>query len=140
MKAWSMHQFELFVALLCMVSGLPLAFGIAPSPNSVVATMPTWTHFAWGLSLSLGGLCTVTGILWRYLNPKQFLSGLKVEEAGLWMLGSACTVLALTIGFYAGGAGILVAGLCGALAGACLSRIRTTHKEAKIVKEHGGED
>lgn len=137
MRAWGVHQFELWVALLCMISGLPLALGVAPSPNSALAVMPTWTFFLWGLSLSLGGGCTVTGILWRYLNKQQFIAGLLVEKAGLFMLGAACAVLALAIGFYAGGPGLLTSGICGALAAACASRIRTINKEAKIVKEHG---
>lgn len=140
MRAWSIHQFELFVALLCMVTGAPLAFGIAPSPNSIAATLPTWTLFVWGIMLSLGGLCTVAGILWRHINKQQFLAGLKVEEAGLWMLGSCSAVLALAIGYYVGMAAILTSGIFAALALACVSRIRTTHKEAKIVKEHGGEE
>lgn len=102
--------------------------------------MPTWTFFAWGLSLSLGGACTVTGILWRYINKHQFLAGCFVEKAGLFMLGAACAVLAIAIGFYARGAGTLTAGICGALAMACMTRIRTINKEAKIVREYGEED
>jgi hypothetical protein len=140
MRAWSLFQFELFVALLCTVTGLPLAFGIAPSPNSIAATLPTWTLFLWGVMLSVGGLCTVAGILWRHYNEQQFLAGLKVEEAGLWMLGSCSAVLAIAISAYAGSVGLLTAGIFGALAAACVSRIRTTHKEAKIVREHGQED
>lgn len=139
MRAWGAYQFELFVAILCMVSGIPLAIGVAPSPNSVIAVMPTWTFFAWGLSLSLGGGCTVTGILWRYFDKRQFLAGCLVEKAGLFMLGTSCSVLGLAIAFYAGATGTLTAGLCFALMLACFSRIRTINKEASIVKEYGEE-
>jgi hypothetical protein len=136
MRAWNTAQFELFVALLCMVSGVPLSLGIAPNPNSIVATLPTWAVVAWGVSLSFGGGCTVTGILWRHINELQFIAGLYVEKAGLYMLGSACLVLALAIGIHVGGSGLVTSGICGALAAACVSRVRTINKEAKIVKEH----
>lgn len=138
-RAWGLFQFELFVALLCMISGLPLAFGVAPSPNSAIAVMPTWTFFAWGVFLSLGGFCTVTGILWRYIDKRQFMVGLLIEKAGLFMLMAECLVLAIAVVYYAHGPGSLQAGILVALVLACWSRIRTINKEASIVKEHGEE-
>jgi hypothetical protein len=136
-RAWSSNEFELFVAVLCTVVGLPLAVGVAPSPNSIAAALPNWTLFFWGLSLSLGGLCTVIGILIRYTKPQQFVTGLLTEKAGMYMLGSASSVLCLAIGVFAGAVGMLSAGIFGALALACVTRIRTINKEASIVKEHG---
>lgn len=137
LRAWNAFQFELFVAMLCMYTGLPLALGVVPAPHSIAYTLPPWTLSIWGLMLSLGGLCTVTGILWRYINKVQFVAGLYVEKAGLWMLGSCSIVLGIAIGYYAGDVGLLTAGVFGALAAACFSRIRTINKEADIVKEYG---
>jgi len=137
LRAWSQYQFELFVAALCMFVGLPLALGVAPAPTSIAATLPDWTLFFWGASLSLGGACTVTGILWRAYNRLQFVAGLLVEKAGMHLLGASSVVLALAIGVYAGDIGILTSGIFGALFCACVSRIRTINKEVAVVREHG---
>lgn len=137
MKAWSAHSHEMYTAVLCVLVGIPLVVGITPSPNSVQNILPTWALVVWGITLTLGGLCTVTGILWRYFQPLQFVRGLLIEKAGQYMLGASCSVLCLAISLYTGPGGLLIAGTYGAFALACISRTRTINKEVKVVKEHG---
>ena len=136
-KAWDAHNYELWTAALCLVMGVPLVARVAPSPNSIATYLPSWALLAWGVILTLGGLCTVIGILWRYFRPNQFLAGLMVEKAGQFMLGAACSSLCVAIAAYAGSRGFLVSGVFGGLGLAAVSRIRTINKEHKIVQDHG---
>lgn len=136
--AWTGFQFELFVAIMCTLIGLPLAAGIAPQPNSVVAVFPSFAVIVWGLSLTLGGASVVYGILWRHFRPVRFISGLLMERAGLYMLASSISCFIIAAIVFAGLPSIFMALLVGAFVAACVSRIRSINKEISIIREHGG--
>lgn len=136
-SAWNGFQFELFFALICLASGLPLAFGVVPSPTSVTAVLPKLMVIAWGCSLSLGGGCISYGILWRFYRPAQFIAGLYVERAGLYMLSSAVVVFILAVTLFAGAPSFFAAALYGAFVAACISRSRSISLEINIIRSHG---
>lgn len=139
-RAWAGYQFEILWAVVCLLVGLPLASGLAPSPSSVNALLPTVLRVVWGISLTLGGGLTLSGILWRHLNVNRFVSGLYVERSGLLMLGTSAAAFVLVVWFYAGAPSLFVAAIYGAFIAACVSRTRSIGMEISIIREHGETD
>lgn len=140
LRAWTGFQFELLWAVVCLLVGLPLASGLAPSPTSVNALLPSVLRVIWGMSLTLGGGLTLSGILWRHIDASRFISGLYVERAGLVMLGTSAAVFVIVIWFYAGAPTLFVAAIYGAFIAACISRTKSIGMEISIIREHGGTD
>lgn len=136
-SAWQGFQFELLIAFIFAVSGLPLALGVAPNPTSIIAVLPDIARVVWGILLSTGGFLVLWGIIWRHYNPIKFVSGLYLERAGLYMLGSSTAVFVLAIVVFAGTAGFFAGMTYGAFAAACASRTRSIGKEIGIIREHG---
>jgi hypothetical protein len=136
-NAWQGFQFEILIAFICALSGIPLAFSIAPRPTSIVVVLPELARIVWGISLSLGGSLVLVGIIWRYNNPIKFISGLYLERAGLYMLGSSTAVFVLAIIVFAGANGFFSGMTYGAFASACLSRTMLITREISIIREHG---
>lgn len=139
-RAWTGYQFEILWAIVCLLVGLPLASGLAPSPTSVNALLPVVHRIVWGISLTLGGGLTLFGILWRHLDSSRFIPGLYVERAGLFMLGTSAAVFVVVLWFYAGAPSLYVAAVYGAFIAACISRTRSIGTEINIIREHGGTD
>ncbi len=137
--AWSGFQFELLIAIMCMLTGLPLGFGVAPSPSSIAAVLPTFGQIAWGISLSLGGASVVYGIVWRYFKPTQFIAGLYIERGGLYMLASSVSCFVIAAVVFAGAPSAFVAAFVGAFVAACISRTRSIKREIAIIRQHGGD-
>lgn len=80
----------------------------------------------------------VYGIMWRYFKPKQFIAGLYVERAGLYMLVSSISCFIIAAVVFSGAPSVFVALLIGAFVAACISRSRSIGKEISIIREHGG--
>lgn len=138
--AWSGFQFEMLIALVCVLTGFPLAIGLLPTPNAIDALLPEIVRSAWGISLTLGGAFTLGGILWRYYNRTQFLAGLYLERAGLGMLGAAVIVYVTSIALVIGVPSIFSSSIYGAFVAACYSRSRSIGREIRIIKEYGSLD
>lgn len=116
--------FELLIAWLCLASGASLALG-APPPNSVQRVLPSWLIHTWGLTLCVGGLLIVTGVMIRHRSRtklERLVLGLRIERAGLVPLAAASAVFGLVICVVGGWRGAFAAGTYLAFAAACLCR------------------
>jgi hypothetical protein len=100
------HPFEIFLAFLCMVAGIPLLLaGPESTPNSIDDLLPVWLVYAWAVALIAGGVCVLLG---------KFLHWLHVERAGMALLaaGSFVYFLAITVsevGVFGDGSGLFAA-------------------------------
>lgn len=116
-------QFELFIAFLCMISGLPLIFQAAAAPSSLEALLPVAVVRLWGATLCIGGTVICVGIFLRHINRRRlYFEGLMIEAAGLLPLGAATLVLSI-VAFYVQGMKVLFGALIYlSFTGACASR------------------
>lgn len=116
--------FEILIAWLCLVSGVPMLLDRA-QPNSVISLLPEWLVRLWGINLALGGLLILLGYgAWRH-RSRTFAHGelgLGIEQAGLCLLGSGTLVFGIIIVMVAGWAGMLPAGTYLVFTAACLFR------------------
>lgn len=100
------QPFEIFIAALCVASGLPLIIGVAPNPASIEALLPPAIVAVWGLNLVAGGALICTGLLVRRFRI--------AERVGLSILAPTSIVYAVAIirAQYTGGlvAGAIVVG------------------------------
>lgn len=133
--------FEILIAWLCLVSGVPMMIGHA-QPNSVIALLPEWLVRVWGINLALGGLLILLGYgAWRHRARTVVHGelGLSVEQAGLCLLGSGTLVFGVIIILVAGWAGTLPAGTYLVFTAACLFRyveINDIKRGLNVIKVH----
>lgn len=115
--------FELLIAYLCVVAGLPLALG-APPPNSIQRILPSWLVHCWGATLFIGGVLIVLGLALRRGAPgiSRLLVGLRIEQAGLLPMAAGAAVFSLVITVAAGWPGVFAGGTYLMFAAACLLR------------------
>lgn len=120
------HPFQTFLLALCVVSGIPLAFGMSTA-SSIEALLPEWMAVAWGVSLVTGAALGLTGSYWPRSN---YATALTLERVGLVIAGPAAIVYACVIFIY-GWPGGVVAGLITLAFGAsCLQR---AHDIGKVI-------
>lgn len=93
---------EVFIAFLCLLSGLPILLNPGVfAPSSVLALLPLPLVFVWGLALVLGGGLTLLGIL---------LSNIYLRRAGLVLLAAAAFVMGICVWIVTGVARFFVSG------------------------------
>ncbi len=94
-KAILESPWEMFVALLCVLAGIPLLInGPDKSASSIDKVLPPILVYVWGGTLLIGGIL----ILWG--RSQRRTSNFRLERGGLALLASAGLIY---------GAGILVA-------------------------------
>lgn len=106
------YPFELFLSVLCLLSGLPMLLGLA-TPRSIEALLPWPVVRMWALALIVGSVSTSYGLL-RASRVPAF--------TGLRLLGDASLIYAVAILIVAGWRGLLASMLTLAFATACLAR------------------
>lgn len=105
-----LRPFRAFVAVLFVSVSLSYMFGV-PQPRSVDALLPVPVRVLWGVCLMLGGSGLLIGLS----------SGTRsIEKMGLVQLAGGSVVYSMVVLHYSGKAALLPAGLCIAVAGACL--------------------
>lgn len=112
------HPWELLIAGLCLLSGLPLALG-APSPNSINQALPELLVRVWGATLASSGAAVTSGLVLPYIRPHLATVGLRVERGGLALLAAAASVFSIAIIVAAGWRGALPAATYLMFAAAC---------------------
>jgi hypothetical protein len=129
-------QFKLFVAGLCTLSGLPLAVGTVPAPQSLESVLSPLGRQLWGFSLAIGGGLVVWGILMRNVwTRRRYIEGLMIEAAGLIPLGLAALVVC-TLAIYVLGSQALFGGTVYAMfTVACASRYWAIHTVVKTLRQ-----
>jgi hypothetical protein len=102
LQALQVASIEVFVALLCLVSGLPILISpTAFAPTAVLALMPLWLVLCWGVCLTLGGLADLIGIA---------TENLYIRRAGLILLSAGSLVMAMGVLSLTGSTRLFVAG------------------------------
>jgi hypothetical protein len=120
------ETFEVFTAFLCIISGLPLVFGQVEA-NSINATLPIIAAQVWGLTLLVGAVLTLIGLLIANAvsGPGAFrrmISGHKIERLGLLALAWAGGLYGTTILFTNGLGGFVATMIIYIFALTCLVR------------------
>lgn len=108
-----LQPFEIFLALLCMLSGLPLLLN-GPGPGTIESHLPPILVNIWAVELVLGGFLTLLGLAFHTL----------IEKVGLQFLCAATLVYAIIIARAAWPDSIVTTGILLGFSLACMARIR----------------
>lgn len=127
------HPWEMLIAGLCLLSGIPLALG-APSPSSMNRFLSPFVVQWWGGTLGLGGSAIVVGLVLAYVRPRVATVAWRIERAGLALLGSASLVYGVAIATVAGWPGVLPAATYSMFAAACMIRAVVLQATARGIK------
>lgn len=112
----SRHPFQIYMLMLCLVSGFPLILGKVQA-ESIEAQLPGWGATAWGLALVGGALVALIGIF----MPNR-VNGLLIEGIGLVSVGAAAVIYAIAIIATVGFGGIVAAGITLGFGLSCIVR------------------
>jgi len=114
------HPFQIYLLMLCAVSGIPLVFGVETA-GSVNALLPDWAGFTWGLSLSLGSALGIVGAYW----PRSHIAtALTLEEISMLIVGPSAMLYAVLIALYIGWSGTVTVLIVAGFGLAALTRAR----------------
>ena len=122
----SRHPLIVFLLILCVISGLTVAFG-APAPGSIEETLPRWGALAWGAALGLGALSTLIGLALQPFD-RHLVSGVLFEQVGVASLGSAAILYSAAVAAVAGWTGAFPAFITFGFGVACLYRYYTLQR------------
>lgn len=87
-----LSSIEAFVAILGVVSGLPVLFNPeALAPTSILRLLPPFAVLAWGAGLALGGALSLAGIL-----SVQY----RIERIGTMLLALTSGIFALALSLF----------------------------------------
>jgi hypothetical protein len=120
------ETFEVFTAILCISSGLPLAFGRIEA-ESIEASVPHHFAHAWGIVLLIGAILTLTGLIVANAvsGPRalqRMITGHRIERLGLLALAWAGGVYAVSVLLAVGKGGIIASTIILIFALTCLTR------------------
>lgn len=110
------HPFQTYLLTLCLISAVPLLFGI--TPTSIQAELPRWLVIPWGTMLLTGAGSALVGSHWR----GNYANALTIERSGLAIVGMPALVFATAIIMYAGWHGLVSAALTAGFGLSCLRR------------------
>lgn len=128
--------FEVLIILLCILTGLPMALGVLPQPNSLIATLPSWTIKCWGGLLSVGGITALIGLIMSHLIARRrFVEGMYLEAGGLLVIGSGALVFGLCIVVAVGWPAVFSISVYCIMAAACFFRYRTIRRTISKMRE-----
>jgi hypothetical protein len=129
-------QFKLFIAFLCMTSGIPLIINAVSAPQVLLVALSTNGVRFWGATLGLGGFLVVFGIFMRHIKARRrYVEGLLIESAGLLSLGPAALVVACLALYVVGTKALFTACLYVAFTLACAARFWAVQVTVKRMRE-----
>lgn len=117
------NAFELWIALAAALTGITFLVEPAALSNSVVAENTGWLGYAWGGLYAAGGIFTVAGLA---------LPSIRIELAGLSLLGSMALIDGMALLLVRGPAGIRIAMLYLALPVAAAMRAQLVARLARV--------
>jgi hypothetical protein len=109
-----LNPFEVFIAALCVVSGLPLIVHTGSQPGSLQELLPHSFVVLWGVELTLGGTISLIGLL---------SSQHRVERWGIGILAPAAFAYGIAILVVTGPSGGVAAAVVLGFAFACVVRL-----------------
>lgn len=83
---------EIFLMALCVVTALPIFFGVAPPPGSINSLLPNLVVTIWSAVLVVGA-----GTVLVSFTFKDRVTGMIVEQFGSMCLGVAATIYGVGI-------------------------------------------
>ena len=96
---------EIFLMVFCLVTSIPILFGIAPAPGSIYEVLDPRVVFGWSLVLTIGAATVLISFL-----LKDRITGIIVEQFGSVCIGVAATIYAIAIYWMAYDKGGLIPG------------------------------
>jgi hypothetical protein len=120
------ETFEVFTAILCISSGLPLALGRITA-TSIEASVPPMFARVWGIVLLVGAILTLIGLIWANAvsGPRalqRMITGHRIERLGLLSLAWAGGVYAVSVLLAVGRGGLIASTIILIFALTCLTR------------------
>lgn len=89
MTALILTSIEAFLAVLCLLVGIPILFNPeALAPGSVLTLLPGWSIYPWGVCITLGGAVGLLGIMF---------SEYRLERIGVLLLGASMGVYSFAL-------------------------------------------
>jgi uncharacterized membrane protein YidH (DUF202 family) len=104
------HPFELLIAFLCVVTGIPLMLGVHLS-NSTAEVLPFTLQILWGVLLFIGGALAMLGLVRFHTSPeaRRQILALRIEQSGWIMVATALFVFGfILVTLNASGAGFVL--------------------------------
>lgn len=120
------HPFQTYMLALCVVSGVPLLFGVSTA-GSAEAILPHWVALAWGGGLSGGAAVALAGSYWPRRN---YATALTIERIGLTVVGTSALFYTCLISAFLGWAGAVASMI---VAGFGLASLTRAHDVGKIM-------
>lgn len=120
-----LHPFELYIATLAAIGGVPLLLG-NPAPESIDALLPVYLARLWGFELVLGSALVLAGLI----RPRTTL-----ERRGHTLLAPAAVVYGTAIWTVLGGAGLLAGGILVGFGLACATRAYVLRLAEDVLRE-----
>lgn len=123
------NPFEAFVAVLCVLGGIPLTLGHA-QPTSIDAILPSLLRHIWGGTLVFGGAFVLMGVTGGVRTSRY-----RYELAGLALLIPASFVYGVCNIVFVGTRGLASAGLLFTFCIGCLFRYALIAQAVHIIRE-----
>jgi len=126
------HPFELLIAFLCVVSGIPLMLGFHLS-NSTAEVLPFTLQILWGVLLFIGGALSILGLVRFHMSPeaRRQILALRIEQSGWIMVATALFVFGFILfTLNASGAGFVLLTYTAFIA-ACVLRYLTLRQAVR---------
>lgn len=119
---FSRSPFQIFVMLLCILTGVKSAIGQNTSPS--LETVPDFYNQFWGSMLLLGAVMALIGSFWR----GSLSTGMLIERSGLYAIGGSAVVFGIIVAAYAGWVGIVTATTTAGFGAFCFSQVKYINK------------
>jgi hypothetical protein len=126
------HPMQVFVAVLCTASGIPLLLG-GPQPGSLSESLPSWLVHVWAAVLVTGGALLVSAAIVRDKVTALFLELTASPPLALVLSAYASGAL-----FIAGWKAVVPVGLLAGLAAAFLLRAAKVYRQIRELRAELG--
>lgn len=110
---------QILLCVWCVIAGVLFVAGVAPTPGSIAALLPTWVLWIWYLLLTVGGSIGVVGSFWPRRN---LYTGLQLERASMIFLATGTCMYMMAMIGAAGARATGAAGFLAAWGAACVWR------------------
>ena len=104
------HPFELLVAFLCEITGIPLMLGFHLS-NSTAEVLSLPLQILWGVLLFIGGALALIGLVRFHMSPeaRRQILALRIEQSGWICVATALLIFGfILVTLNATGAGFVI--------------------------------
>ena len=119
---------DIFLMAICLVTSIPILFGVAPAPGSIYQFLDPRVVFGWSLALSAGAATVLISFTLR-----DRITGIIVEQFGSVCIGVSATIYAAAIYWTTYDNGGLVAGSI--ILGFAIARFVQVYQRQVVLKK-----